>query len=368
MNFAKPPMELPGVMDIISLNYQGEGIRDAPAYAHLQGIRTSPLYPSFREAHPGKPIISSENASTLSSREAYLFPVHPGISAPVEDGQGGDPVRMQVSGFEIYTAPFGASPDKVFRSLDQHPYVGGGYVWSGWDYLGEPTPYYLARSSYSGIIDLAGFPKDRYYLYQARWRPEKPMVHILPHWNWPDRNGEITPVHLFTSGDEAELFLNGRSLGRKAKGAYEYRIRWDSVLYEPGELRAVAYRNGEQWAEQTRSTTGRPVILHAEADREIIHADGKDLCFITVQVTDEQGRRVPDARNRVSFSLEGPGKIQATDNGDPADFTPFPSPERDAFNGRVLAIINAVPGESGTIAVSVTSPGLSPARVVIETK
>ena len=225
MNFAKPHMALPPVLDTITLNYQGEGIRNAPAYAHLKGINTPPLYPAFHDAFPDKMIISSENAAAVSSRGEYLFPVTDGISAPVEDGRGGDPVAQHVSAYELYTAPFGSSADKVLGSLARHPYVAGGFVWSGWDYLGEPTPYYGARSSYFGIIDLAGFPKDRFYLYQAAWRPDHPMVHILPHWNWPDRVGQVTPVHVFTSGDEAELFLNGRSLGRKQKGEFEYRLR-----------------------------------------------------------------------------------------------------------------------------------------------
>src|SRR5690606_24173570 len=198
MNYASPDMPFPHIMDVISLNYQGEGIRDAPAYAHLTGIRTSPLYPAFHEKFPDKAIVSSETASALSSRGTYLFPVFEGISAAVADGSGGDPEKGYVSAYELYTSPFGASADKVFASQDRHPYVTGEFVWSGWDYLGEPTPYYLARSSYSGIIDLAGFKKDRFYLYQARWRPEHPMVHILPHWNWPNRLGKVTPVHLFT--------------------------------------------------------------------------------------------------------------------------------------------------------------------------
>ena len=239
MNYAKPDMPFPAVMDIFSLNYQGEGIRDAPAYAHLRGIRTSPLYPAFQKKFPDKLIVSSETSSALSTRGTYIFPVFDGISAPVSDSTGGDPKKKYVSAYELYTAQFGASPDKVFASQDKHPFVAGEFVWSGWDYLGEPTPYYSARSSYCGIIDLAGFKKDRFYLYQSRWRPDLPMVHILPHWNWPDRIGQITPVHVFTSGDEAELFLNGRSLGKKKKGAFEYRFRWDDVKYEPGELKVL---------------------------------------------------------------------------------------------------------------------------------
>jgi beta-galactosidase len=215
MNYAKPQMPFPKVFDIVSLNYQGEGIRDAPAYAHLKGIRTSPLYPAFQKQFPDKLILSSETASALSTRGTYVFPVAKENSAPVSEGVGGNGTLQQVSGYELYIAAFGASPDKVFSSQDKHPFVAGEFVWTGWDYIGEPTPYYSARSSYSGIIDLAGFKKDRYYLYQARWRPELKFAHILPHWNWQERVGQTTPVHVFTSADEAELFLNGKSLGRK---------------------------------------------------------------------------------------------------------------------------------------------------------
>ncbi|MBD0280495.1 MAG: glycoside hydrolase family 2 protein, partial [Flavisolibacter sp.] len=270
MNYAKPDMPFPNVMDILSLNYQGEGIRDAPAYAHLKGIRTSPLYPAFQKQFPDKLIVSSETASALSSRGTYVFPVTDGISAPVSDSTGGDPIRKYVSAYELYTAQFGASPDKVFASQDKHPFVAGEFVWSGYDYLGEPTPYYTARSSYSGIIDLAGFKKDRFYLYQSRWRPDLKMAHILPHWTWPDRAGKVTPVHVFSSGDEAELFLNGKSLGRKKKGQYEYRFRWDSVVYMPGELRVVTYKNGQLWATDTVKTAGDATQLQLIADRSTI--------------------------------------------------------------------------------------------------
>ncbi len=365
MNFAKPDMPLPGVMDVINLNYQGEGIRDAPAYAGLQGIRTSPLYPAFHKAFPDKLIISSENAAALSSRGEYTFPVAEGVSAPVKDGLGGNPETAQVSSYELYTAPFGSSADKVFGSLDSHPYVGGGFVWSGWDYIGEPTPYYSARSSYYGVIDLAGFKKNRFYLYQANWRPDLKMVHILPHWTWPDRVGEVTPVHVLTSGDEAELFLNGKSLRRKKKGEYEYRLRWDDVVYEPGELKVVAYKNGEEWAEDVVKTTEAPAALRTTVDRQEIMADGKDLAFITVEVMDGNGLLVPVASNQIEFTVEGPGEIVATDNGDPTNFTPFPSHERKAFNGLVLVIVRSKPGENGSIQITAKSPGLEEASVVV---
>jgi beta-galactosidase len=367
MNFAKPPMEFPGTMDVITLNYQGEGIRYAPEYAHLVGITTYPLFGSFREAYPDRVILSSENAAALSSRGTYMFPVVDAESAPVSGGVGGDPVNYYVCSYELYTANFGSSVDRVFRSLEQHPYVAGGFVWSGWDYLGEPTPYYEARSSYFGVIDLAGFRKNRFYLYQSHWRPDHPMVHILPHWNWPDRAGEVTPVHVFTSGDEVELFLNGESLGRKQKGGYEYRLRWDDVIYKPGELRAVAYREGRQWAEATVKTTGDPAKLYAEADRNEIKADGYDLSFITVEIRDVDDLFVANAHNHIRFIIDGPGEIVATENGDPTNFVPFPSHERDAFNGLALVIVRGIPGESGAITITAESDGLETAKVVVRT-
>ncbi|HVF15629.1 MAG TPA: beta-galactosidase GalB, partial [Steroidobacteraceae bacterium] len=179
MNWAKPDMPLPAVLDIVSLNYQGEGIRDTPEFEGTDRIRTPPQYNAFRERFPGKVILSSETSSALSSRGVYLFPVTKEFSAPVRDGRGGDSTTHHVSDYSLHAVDFGSSPDKVFASLDRHPFVAGEFVWTGFDYLGEPTPYYTSRSSYSGIIDLAGFKKDRFYLYQSRWRPELPIAHIL---------------------------------------------------------------------------------------------------------------------------------------------------------------------------------------------
>jgi beta-galactosidase len=186
MTSAKPNSPFAAAVDAITLNYQGEVIRDSPAFADFRGIRTPPQYPAFRERFPGKAILSSESAAAYSSRGTYLFPVEAGISAPVREGSGGDSKNRSVSAYELYTADFGSSADKVFGSIAWNPYVAREFVWSGWDYLGEPTPYSAARSSYFGIIDLAGFKKDRFYLYQAHWRPDLPMAHILPHWTWPD--------------------------------------------------------------------------------------------------------------------------------------------------------------------------------------
>jgi beta-galactosidase len=365
MNFAKPDFPFAATVDVISLNYQGEGIRDTPEYANFKGIRTDPQYPAFHAKFPGKLILSSESAAAFSSRGVYLFPVARAISNPTRDGNGGDSKNRQVSSYEMYAADFGSSADKVFATQDRNPCVAGEFVWTGWDYLGEPSPYYASRSSYFGIIDLAGFKKDRFYLYQSRWRADLPMAHILPHWTWPGRIGEITPVHIFTSGDEAELFLNGKSLGRKKKGAYEYRLRWDEIKYAPGELKVVAYKNGRQWATDTVRTTGAAAKLEASADRSTIIADGRDLSFITIRVIDKNDNVCPRALNRVTFSIEGPGEIVATDNGDATDTEIFGLPERHAFNGLCLAIVRSISGQAGTIRITATADSLASASVTL---
>ncbi len=354
MNYAKADMPLPREMDVISLNYQGAGIR---------GIVGQ--YPAFRAGFPDKLTLSTETASTLSSRGEYLFPVAGAISGPVRPWSGGNPDTHQVSAYELHAADFGSSPDRVFASDDQHPYVAGEFVWTGFDYLGEPTPYYSSRSSYSGIIDLAGFPKDRFYLYQARWRPDLKFAHILPHWTWPGREGQVTPVHVFSLADEAELFVNGVSQGRIKKRDYEYRFRWDYVTYAPGEVRVDTWKDGKPWASARVETVGAAARLSLAADRAAIAGDGRDLSFVTLQVQDAQGRMVPAAKQQIDFTIEGPGEIVATDNGDPTDMTAFPSHRRAAFNGLALAIVRALPGRSGKILVRARAEGLEPAEVVL---
>jgi beta-galactosidase len=368
MNWAKADMPLPAVVDVISLNYQGEGIRQDPEFAGTDRIRTPPQYPNFHAKFPGKAIVSSETASAFSTRGVYLFPVSPAVSAPVRDGRGGDSKQRVVSAYELHAVDFGSTADKVFATQDKHPYVAGEFVWTGWDHLGEPTPYYASRSSYCGIIDMAGFKKDRFYLYQSRWRPDLPMAHLLPHWTWPERVGEVTPVHVFTSGDEAELFLNGRSLGRKKKGEFEYRLRWDGVVYEPGKLEVVAYKNGKEWARDRVTTAGDAAKLALAADRGAIRADGRDLSFVTVRVADKNGVTVPRAANALHFEIRGPGEIVATDNGDQRSFVPFASTTREAFSGLCLAIVRGKPGQPGEITVTVTADGLEAGSVSITTE
>jgi beta-galactosidase len=366
INYAKPEMALPAVFDVISLNYQGEGIRQDPEFEGTDRIRTKPQYNAFHEKFPDKMILSSETASAFSSRGVYFFPVENAQSAPVRDGRGGDSKTRQVSSYELHAVDFGLSAEKVFASIEKHPFVAGEFVWTGWDHLGEPTPYYDSRSTYCGIIDLAGFKKDRFYLYQSHWRPELPMVHILPHWNWPERAGEITPVHVFTSGDEAELFLNGKSLGKNKKAQYEYRLRWDDIKYEPGELKVVAYKNGVKWSENVVKTTGEASKIVAVADHKSIVADGKDLTFITVQITDKDGLTVPRSNNLIEFSIEGPGEIVATDNGDPTNMGSFKSATREAFNGLCLVIVRLKQSKKGDIVVTAKSAGLKEAQIKIE--
>ncbi|KAF5013579.1 hypothetical protein FDECE_439 [Fusarium decemcellulare] len=365
MNYAKPNMPFAKVLDIKSINYQGSGIRDTEAYSNLEGIKTHPIYPDFHEAFPNNMILGSETSASVSSRGVYYFPVTNYTSAPVNDTSGGNSTLMQVSSYELYSAPFGSSPDKVFKEQDKAPYVAGEFVWSGFDYLGEPTPYYTARSSYFGMIDLAGFKKDRYWLYQSRWRPDLRFAHILPHWTWPERKGQVTPVHVFSQADEAELFLNGESQGRQTREQYEYRFRWDDVVYEPGELRVVTYKDGKEWAKNTVKTAGEASNLKLSADRTSIQADGEDLAFVTLKVVDSQGNLAPRENTPITFSLSGPGEIVATDNGNAADFVAFHSPEREAFNGMALAIVRFLPGAKGSVTIAAAAKGLKGASVVI---
>ena len=312
-------------------------------------------YAEFHAANPGQPYIGSETASCVSTRGFYVFPVSEDKADGRED--------FQVSSYDLYAPHWASSPDYEWRFEDAEPSVCGEFVWTGYDYLGEPTPYNKdltelsnfhdpaeraraeeqlrengrivcpSRSSYFGIIDLAGFPKDRYYLYQARWNPSLRMAHILPHWTWPGREGQVTPVHVYTSGDSAELFINGKSQGLKQKGD-GYRIRWDDVTYEPGKIKVVAYKNGRKWATDVVRTAGVPRRLVLRKDYV-----GKDLIFYKAVVVDRRGIPVPSADNQIHFSIKGPGEIIATDSGDPTALQGFRHPDIKAFNGLSSVIV-----------------------------
>jgi len=350
-------------------------------------------YAQFRATNAHVRLFGSETASTVSSRGEYFFPLD--TFPPGKNTKSGL-ADFQVSSYDVFVPGWATLPDAEFRGEAENPFVAGEFVWTGFDYLGEPTPYNAdvsnllnysnpadkakalqeltalgkikvpSRSSYFGIVDLAGFKKDRYYLYQSHWRPDFPMAHILPHWNWPERVGQVTPVYVYTSGDAAELFLNGKSLGLKKKEPTDYRLRWDDVVYQPGQLKVVAYRNGKKWATDAVETTGAAAQLTLTADRTTIAADGQDLSFITVTVADNSGRLVPRSKNHITLEVEGPGEIVATDNGDATSFESFQAPERNAFNGLALVIVRAHTGKPGTITLKATSPDLNSATIKIK--
>ena len=323
------------------------------------------LYAKVHQANPELPIFGSETASCISSRGEYFYPVNTNKN----DGKS----DFQMSSYDLSAPDWATIPDTEFKAQDEYPFVAGEFVWTGFDYLGEPTPYDApndpSRSSYFGIVDLAGFKKDRFYLYQAHWRPNLPMAHIVPQcWDWPKRIGQITPVYVYTSGDSAELFLNGKSLGLKTKGQYQYRLCWNDVKYEPGKLEAVAHKNGGEWATDVVQTTGPAAQLVLQPDRDIIRADGRDLSFVKLTVEDKNGLMVPRADNLIHFEISGPGEIVATDNGNPTDLTSFPSHDRKVFNGLCLAIVRAKAGQSGVVKLTAVSTGLKAAGVSIRTK
>ena len=372
-------------------NYTEAGYNGFQKTVDVFGYNYKPTeYGKFRQSNPTIPLFASETASAVSSRGEYFF--------PVSDDKSQGRANFQVSSYDLYAPPWAWPPDVEFKGLDEFPFTAGEFVWTGFDYLGEPTPYggdsttllnfadpadqarmaqelkelgkikVPSRSSYFGIVDLCGFKKDRFYIYQARWRPELPMAHILPHWNWPERVGQVTPVHVYTSGDEAELFLNGRSLGRKKKGQYEDRLRWDDVKFELGELKVVAYKNGKHWAEDVMKTTGPAARLLLKADHPSVKADGQDLSFVTVTVADNNGLLVPRSHNRIRFALTGPGEIVAVDNGDPTNLESFQAKERNAFNGLCLVIVRTKAAQRGGIRLKAQADGLATAEIVIASK
>ena len=373
---------------VSAFNHTESGYNGFQTAVDVVGFNYKPAeYGIFRQRNPDIPVIGSETSSCVSSRGEYFFPV----SENKADGRA----DFQVSSYDLYAPRWAFPPDAEFKGLDTFPFTAGEFVWTGFDYLGEPTPYNAdttnllnfsspadqervkkelqdlgkiqvpSRSSYFGIIDLAGFRKDRFYIYQARWRPDLPMAHILPHWTWPDRVGQVTPIHVYTSGDEAELFLNGKSLGRKKREALQYRLRWDDVKYEPGEVRVVAYKKGKKWAEDTVKTAGAAAQLKLRADHAKIKADGNDLTFITVSVTDSKGVMAPRAKNQVKFELSGPGEIAGVDNGDATSFEPFQASERKAYNGLCLVIVRTKPNQVGVIKLTARADGLTEATTEI---
>ena len=337
-----------GALDLLSFNYKH---RD---------------YLKFPERYPGECMLASENMSALSTRGCYDFPSDsvriwpPAYKAPFD----GNP-DLTASSFDNCIAYWGATHEDTWAVIKNNDFIPGMFIWSAFDYLGEPLPYpYPARSSYLGIIDLCGFPKDVYYMYQAEWT-DKTVLHLFPHWNWE----EGQPVDLwayYNHADEVELWVNGVSQGRKAKETDQFHVMW-RVPFSPGSIRAVSYRNGDKVGEKEIFTAGPAAKIELATDRINLNADGSDLSFITVKVTDKDGNMVPDAANLINFRVEGEGTIAGVDNGYQASTEPFKANYRKAFNGMCLLIIQTT-DQAGEIVVKASSDGLEAAGLTLKTK
>ena len=327
-------------------------------------------------------ILGSETASTVSSRGVYKFPVERKAMAVYEDHQS--------SSYDVEHCNWSNLPEDDFIQHEDLPYCIGEFVWTGFDYLGEPTPYYTnwpSHSSLFGIIDLAGIPKDRYYLYRSHWNKSAKTLHILPHWTWPGREGEVTPVFVYTNYPSAELFINGKSQGKRTKDlsigidssyteaaqkSFErqkrYRLMWMDTKYEPGTLKVVAYdKEGNAVAEEEVHTAGKPHHIELSADRNQLTADGKDLSFINVRVVDKNGNLCPDDTRQIQFKVRGAGAYRAAANGNSASLELFHLPEMKLFSGQLTAIVQTAE-EPGTIYFEASAPGVKGATLELISK
>lgn len=311
-------------------------------------------------------LLGSETASTVSSRGVYKFPVEPSDSKTYADGQ--------CSSYDVEYCPWSNLPDDDWRMQDDRDYVIGEFVWTGYDYLGEPSPYdeyWPSRSSYFGICDLAGLPKDRFWLYRSHWRTDVNTLHVLPHWTFPGREGEVTPVYCYTNAPSAELFVNGKSQGRIVKNPNtrldRYRLRWNNVKYEPGELKVVAYNyDGSVMGEQTVRTAGEPARIVLEADRSSIAAKGEDLAFVKVSVVDKDGTPCPTATNKMKFEVTGAAKFRAACNGDATSLVAFNSTEMPLFSGELVVVVEGT--KQGKATLSVSADGMQKETLSINIK
>ena len=337
----------------------------------IPGFNYKPqFYDSIYAKLPQQLVLGSETASTVSSRGVYHFPVE-------FPGKDGHRTVMhpdnQSNSYDIESCDWSNLPDLDFARDDDHPWVIGQFVWTGFDYLGEPSPYdtdaWPSHSSVFGIIDLASLPKDRYYLYRSQWNDKDNTLHILPHWNWKGREGEVTPVFVYTNFPKAELFINGKSQGVREKNdstVYNrYRLMWLDTRYEPGEVKVVAYdAAGNPAAEKTIRTAGKPHHLVLTPARKSLEANGDDLLYVTVQVADKDGNIVPTDSRLVKFKVDGAGTFEATANGDPTCILPFQNPEMKLFSGAATAILRS--GKTpGTLRLRATAPGVKAAELTV---
>ncbi len=318
-------------------------------------------YKSRRRKNPDYIFFGSETAATVSSRGVYKFPAKELITPWHND--------YQLSGYDLEHFQWSQLPDEEFEKQDELPYLLGEFAWAGFDYLGEPSPYNEgtpARSSYFGIVDLAGLKKDRYFLYQSQWC-DKPVLHLLPHWNWENKINDTVPVFCYTNYPKAELFVNGKSMGIKEKDKSStlnrYRLIWSDVIYEPGEIKVIALDNsGIPVASESVLTASEPYRLKLTPDRDTIKADGKDLSFITVEVLDKTGNLCPHTNSLVFFNVTGVGRLRAICNGDPTDQTPFSSNYMRLFGGKLVLVVEAKK-ETGNIIVEAKGSKLRSSKV-----
>lgn len=336
---------LADTLDIIGLNYQ---LKD---------------WDRARNNYPDKPFIATETTSALATRGYYRMPSDSAYIWPKRWDIPFHDSSYACSSYDNCHVPWGSTHEATWRKVKESDYVSGMYLWTGFDYLGEPTPFWFpARSSYFGVVDLAGFPKDAYYFYQSEWSDE-PMLHVFPHWNWEE--GEEVDVWVYyNQADEAELFLNGVSQGTKRKEEGQFHVSW-RLTHQPGTLRVVTREKGHEVLSREVHTAGEPHQIRLHADREEILADGTDLSFITVEVLDKEGNLCPHANNLVLFELAGNGKIAGVDNGNPVSLEPFKASQRMAFHGKCLAVIQS--GKTkGTLSLTATSHDLQPASLKIK--
>lgn len=331
-------------------------VMDVPGFNY----RVHKYYKNIEQLPQGF-LLGSETASTVSSRGVYKFPVEVRAcnNNPYSDGQ--------CSSYDTEYCSWSNLPDDDWKMQDDYSWVIGEFVWTGYDYLGEPTPYdtyWPSRSSYFGICDLAGLPKDRYYMYRSRWNETQHTTHLLPHWNWTGREGQITPVYCYTDGVEGELFVNGKSQGRvrkdKSSRLDRYRLRWNNVKYEPGEIRVVTYNQyGDKVGEDVKRTAGEPTQMKFSVetpDHEpiacmvegctdehnlLLNADGNDLAFITVSLLDKDGNECPLADDELTFEVTGAGIFKAACNGDATSLEPFTQPQMKLFSGKLVVVVQS---------------------------
>ena len=340
----------------------------------IPGFNYKPqFYDSIYAKLPQQMVLGSETASTVSSRGVYHFPV------TLPDGNARHTAMHpdnQSSSYDFETCTWSNTPDIDFARDDDNEWVLGQFVWTGFDYLGEPSPYdtdaWPSHSSVFGIIDLASLPKDRYYLYRSQWNKADTTLHILPHWNWKGREGEVTPVMVYTNFPKAELFINGKSQGVREKNdsTYQnrYRLMWMETIYEPGELKVVAYDEaGNPAAEKVVKTAGKPHHIVLTPNRESLEANGDDLLYVTVQVADKDGNIVPTDDRMVKYKVDGAATFEATANGDPTCVLPFQNPEMKLFSGAATAILRSAK-TPGTLRLRVTAPGVKPAELTLPVK